>query len=52
MDEDSSKTSKSGRIRKRPLKFADYETPDDIDEDSTVKVNQNSNKAAKIESLQ
>ena len=26
MDEDSSKTSKSGRIRKRPIKFEDFET--------------------------
>ena len=52
MDEDSSRTSKSGRIRKRPSKFADFETPDDTDDDSSVKVNQNSKKTAKHVSLQ
>ena len=52
MDEDNSRTSKSGRIRKRPSKFADFETPDDSDDDSSVKVNQNSNKTAKHVSLQ
>ena len=51
MDEDS-KTSKSGRVRKRPSKFADFETPDDIDDDITVKVKQNSKKTAKNVSLQ
>ena len=53
MDEDS-KSSRSGRVRKRPAKFANFETPDDIDDDDldiTVKVNQNSNKTAKNVSL-
>jgi hypothetical protein len=51
MDEDS-KSSRSGRVRKRPVKLADFETTDDIDDlDITVKVNQNSNKTAKNVSL-
>ena len=49
MDEDS-KSSRSGRVRKRPSKFADFETPDDID-DIDITVNQNSNKTAKNVSL-
>ena len=49
MDEDS-KTSRSGRVRKRPSKFADFETPDDID-DLDITVNQNGNKTAKNVSL-
>ena len=52
MDEDSSKTSKSGRIRKRPIKFEDFETQDHIEDlDFTVKVNQNSSKTARYVSL-
>ena len=44
----TTKTSRSGRIRKRPLKFADFETQDDIEDlDITVKVNQNSSKTAR-----
>ena len=49
MDDDS-KNSRSGRVRKRPAKFADFETSDD-DLDITVKANQNSNKTAKKVSL-
>ena len=43
--------SRSGRVRKRPKNLADFETQDNIDDD-TVKVNQNSNKTAKNVSLE
>ena len=52
MDEDSkTDKSRSGRVRKRPKNLADFETQDNIDEDNTVKVNQNSNKTTKNVSL-
>ena len=52
MDEDSkTDISRSGRVRKKPKTLADYETQDNIDEDITVKVNQNSDKTAKNVSL-
>ena len=56
MDEDGkTDISRSGRVRKKPKKLADFETQDDevnIDDDATVKVNQNSDKTAKNVSLE
>ena len=55
MDEeaDSKKDiSRSGRVRKKPKSFADFETQENIDEDITVKLNQNSDKTAKNVSLE
>ena len=59
MDEDGkTDISRSGRVRKKPKKLADFETQDNnddevnIDDDATVKVNQNSDKTTKNVSLE
>ena len=50
MDEDSkTDKSRSGRVRKRPKNLADFETQDNIDDDT---VNQNSDKTVKNVSLE
>ena len=52
MDKDSkADISRSGRVRKKPKNLADFETQDNIDDDITVKVNQNSDKTTKNVSL-
>ena len=52
MDEDGkTDISRSGRVRKKPKKLADFETQGNVDDD-TVKVNQNSDKTAKNVSLE